>query len=323
MSLSSFSYEYKKIDNKELYLYKGCLEDDLLAYGVSEAAIQYAKNTILEDSPSYLDYPSDNTEHPMQVPINQIIGVSRGTPGESVFDSVNSIITSVNGIQKDCLDKRKFSDFIIANTATYSINEFNNIFPKLLLNDKFHPVRMIHYIEKDDVTGISVDKYYQINNGSHRTLLSILFGATTINALVIECKVNEQKKQEEEIINQFYETNNIVGIYKNKAFADSFNYYMLKMKGSDNNSYYYLRGYKDVIDHNNNDLNSLIFGLTKKIIHDKQLIKMYSKLPLLLKKSLCSLFKSSYKVQFIQLYTDCNIEHNYDKINLKMLCKKL
>lgn len=154
------------------------LEEFLCSKGVKQEHIARMKETILQASRSdYYSYPtigSAKRDYYALVPLEKVIGTSRGTVGASVFDNVREMKSSERepGRFVDCL----------RYLEVMPLDELQRSFENL-----HEPVAMEHYVDDDT--------YFLTRDGNHRTLVAMLIGADKIRALVTDAYCDEKKKR--------------------------------------------------------------------------------------------------------------------------------
>ena len=156
-------YSYDK--ENEVYFFTDDLTEYLLKYGINEEHINEMKNKILEqDRDVYQRFPSlDSSERDYidLVPLEKVIGTSRGTPGLSVFENVRVM-------NRGDREPSRFED-CLSFLEKMSLEELRKSYGEL-----YYPVKMVYYVE-DDV-------YFLSGDGNHRTLTAMLVGAKYIRA---------------------------------------------------------------------------------------------------------------------------------------------
>ena len=108
---------YKEVDN--IYVFDGDFEEYLLNIGVNYEHIEKMKGKILQSDKDRYYFTEKYNERIEMVPLDKVIGVSRGTVGESVFDNVRMMsngereptrfYTCFSFLEKMSLDKLKES----------------------------------------------------------------------------------------------------------------------------------------------------------------------------------------------------------------------
>lgn len=170
--LISYAFE------NDVFVFNENLEDFLCSKGVKQEHIARMKETILQASRSeYYNYPtigSAERDYDTLVPLEKVIGTSRGTVGASVFDNVREMRSSERepGRFVECL---RYLEIM-------SLDELQRSFENL-----HEPVVMEHYIDDDT--------YFLTRDGNHRTLVAMLIGADKIRALVTDAHCDEKKKK--------------------------------------------------------------------------------------------------------------------------------
>lgn len=269
-------YSYDK--KKQIYYFTNDLREYLIKHGVNSAHINgMQRKKLEEDRDSYYDSVAYNTSeyrYYMLVPLDKVIGTSRGDPGRSVYDNVESMKLGAR-----------------EPTRFESCFEFFNKFPTLNELQKSyetlpHPVEMIHYVE-DDV-------YYVTSDGNHRTLTAMLVGAKRIRARVTDAHCNESKKTK---------------YIKSKGFIDKYNISMIiksvnmfDILFEDDMGTYIIPGYP--VPKYGEDLPQYLERLSHLIDEDIKCSNRIKKMPKLLQLILLILLNRSKNKNRIDMYID-------------------
>ncbi len=186
-------YTYDK--EKERFFFTNDLEKHLLDYGVEIEHINNMKSRVLEqDRDVYQDFPEINSserQYITLVPLDKVIGTSRGDVGLSVYENVR---TMYQGDREPHRFENCFSYFDVL-----SLEELKKSYEQL-----HNPVKMVYYINDD--------KYFVSSDGNHRTLMAMLVGAKYIRAEVTNGYCNELKKKKYICSKVFMSKYNIVRI---------------------------------------------------------------------------------------------------------------
>lgn len=165
-------------EENDAYFFSGNLAEYLSQYGVNEKHINKMKAKILErDRDAYQTFSSDSSEKDYidLVPLEKVIGTSRGTPGVSVYENIRTM----NSGDREPLRFENCLRFL----EKMSLKELYKSYEEL-----YYPVRMIYYVD-DDV-------YFLSGDGNHRTLTAMIVGAKYIRARVTNgyCDAIKKKK---------------------------------------------------------------------------------------------------------------------------------
>lgn len=169
-------YTYEAENSMDVF--NGDLTEFLLGYGISIEHIDKMKNKILENSRSiYYNYPpldSPKTDYIKLVPLDKVIGTSRGTVGLSVYENVRTIH---NG-ERDSSRFTRCLNFLNESSLEDLRKSYENL---------SYPVIMDHYVDDDT--------YFTTSDGNHRTLTAMLVGAEYIKAKVTDAECDYTKKK--------------------------------------------------------------------------------------------------------------------------------
>lgn len=205
---------YKKEDN--IYVFDGNFEEYLLSIGVDHKHIERMKKKKLQSNKDDYYFIDEYDRREELVSLEKVIGTSRGTVGDSVFDNVRMMRDGVREPSRFC-NCFRFLD-------NMTLEELKLSYEKL-----FYPVVMIYYEEDDE--------YYVSSDGNHRTLTAMLIGARYIKAKVYSkhCDFNKKEKYLSTI--EFYNKYNICQIRQR-----CLNYYEIVFK--ENNEFFVVSGFK-------------------------------------------------------------------------------
>lgn len=176
------------------------------------------------------------------VPLEKVIGTSRGTPGLSVFENVRVM-------NRGDREPYRFEN-CLSFLQKMSLEELQKSYGELC-----HPVEMVYYVD-DDV-------YYLSGDGNHRTLTAMLVGAKNIRATVTNLHSDAEKKE------KYFCSKEFESKYKIVDIMSSNNMYDISFK--DDKGIYEICGYPGSGDHE--DLSLFINRISKMIDDDiKRLI---------------------------------------------------
>lgn len=169
-------YSYDEKNN--MFVFTDDLTEYLLKYGISIEHINNMKNKILEnDREAYQNFPplnSSERDYVDLVPLNKVIGTSRGTAGLSVYENVRTMYRGAREPYRfeNCLS---FLDKL-------PLEELRKSYENL-----YEPVRMMYYVDDDE--------YFLCGDGNHRTLTAMLVGAECILAKITNAHCDTKKKE--------------------------------------------------------------------------------------------------------------------------------
>lgn len=160
------------------YVFTGDLTEYLLKAGVSSEHIRKMKSKILEnDRGIYQRYPdlkSLERGYIKLVPIDKVVGTSRGTVGLSVYENVRTMRSG---------DREPYRfERCLCFLDEMSLKELRKSYEEL-----YDPVRMEYYVDDDE--------YFVSEDGNHRTLVAMLLGAQYIRAKVTNGYCDTVKKE--------------------------------------------------------------------------------------------------------------------------------
>ena len=211
---------YKRIKKENGWYdeFDGDFDQYLLNIGVSEDHIAKMKEKILEGP---RDNYYGNYEHPALgitelVPLEKVIGTSRGSVGQSVYENVRKMNDGARRYDKFT----RCFNFL----NSMALDELRKSYENL-----HEPVPMTYY--KDE------DVYYLTSDGNHRTLTAMLLGASHIKARVSIAHCDYEKKKKYFACREFYKK---YSIYKILTF--SFSEYHIVF--SDSGMKYAVRGFE-------------------------------------------------------------------------------
>lgn len=245
-------YMYVYDHEKNMYVFNGNLEELLLNIGVEKMHIENMKHKLLQpDRGMYHDFPSmDSPErgYISLVPLDKVIGIYRGSVGNSVFENVNTMRPGTREPEgfKGCFD------FFYK----MSLNELRKSYA-----EDISPVSMTYYVDEDE--------YYLHDEGNHRTLTAMLVGAEYIKAKVCNAYLNPEKKKKYECINKFEQT---YAIYQMLISGNT-----LTITFYDDNGYYELGGYPAPEPDEN--IYSFINRLSKILDEERKTVDRIKKYP--------------------------------------------
>lgn len=259
-------YGYNKIG--KMFLFDG-LDKYLLDKGVSEEHILKMKNKILmsDEMSEYSEFEEDSYE--MLVPLDKVVGVSRGTPGWSVYDNVRMI-------GEGDREPRRFQNCLEYNE--YDLDKLRESY-----HNMYYPVNMYYYVDED--------AYYISTDGNHRTLTAMLVGADKIKANVINAYCNNEKKKKYMLGKDFEKKYSIECVtYCNRDCCIHFR---------DEKGTYLVFGYE--LKKESETIELYLERLAARIDRDKKIASIINKMPYLIKMILLSFLKGR-----IYCYVDKN-----------------
>lgn len=242
---------YSFDEEKEQYYFSNDLKEYLLNHGVDANYITKMQNKMLQESREeyYETMSTSYKEHKKLklVPLEKVIGTSRGTVGQSVYENVR---TMHKGAREPYRFKRCFGFF-----EEYSFEELEKSYEELI-----DPVRMAYYVDDD--------KYFVIE-GNHRTLTAMLVGVKYIKAEVTNCYCNKLVKEK---------------FFCSREFMKKYNIIKIMSRGNDwtiffeeNDNIYEVHGYLGVTE--GEDFFALINRLSRNIDEDLNIVNQIMKLP--------------------------------------------
>lgn len=264
-----YTYEAKNC----MDVFNGDLTEFLLSYGISIEHIDKMKNKILEDSRNiYYNYPpldSPKTDYIKLVPLDKVIGTSRGTVGLSVYENVR---TMHNG-ERDSSRFTRCLNFL----NKLSLEELRKSYENLS-----YPVIMDHYVNDDT--------YFITDDGNHRTLTAMLVGAKYIKAKVTDAECDYIKREKVMQCKKFEEKYRIVNIFGEREFDIWF---------KDDKGIYEIRGYPGpLVD---DDLTSFLERLSITIDNDMKKVNKIMKFSPKLQKYILRFVKNSRIKQYVNI----------------------
>lgn len=254
-------------------VFNGDLTEFLLGYGISIEHIDKMKNKILENSRSiYYNYPpldSPKTYYIKLVPLDKVIGTSRGTVGLSVYENVRTIH---NG-ERDSSRFTRCLNFLNESSLENLRKSYENL---------SYPVIMDHYVDDDT--------YFTTSDGNHRTLTAMLVGAEYIKAKVTDAGCDYTKKEKVLQSKNFEEKYRIVNVFGKREFDIWF---------KDDKGIYEIRGYPGpLVD---DDLTSFLERLSITIDNDMKKANKIMKFSPKLQKYILRFVKNSRIKQYVNI----------------------
>lgn len=240
----------KRLDGKIICCCKN-LEEYIRTFGVSNEQIERMKEKKLVKSLPYYD-SWETSYYRKLVPLDRVIGASRGDEGKSVFDNVQNFELG----KRSCERFEKCFSY-------YERYGLTGAFEKLNTETGDGIVKMVHYVEDD--------LYYVSSNGNHRTLLAMLMGAKTILASVTDSHCNCLLKKNWQLAEKFYDMYQIEGVYSSGLGPG-----MITIFFKENEKIKPVTGYS--VDLNRN-CEEIIRSLTDQIERDKKSVKWVEKIP--------------------------------------------
>lgn len=261
------------IDNgNRVYSFDGDLEQFLLDKGVEAEHIQRMKEKKLQRNKGryyYSEYiKTGKLERENRlVPLSKVIGTSRGTVGESVFENV-----------------RTMKDGERAPSRFYSCLNFLD---KMTLDELRESYKTVEHVIMDYYT--EEDEYYLTSDGNHRTLTAMLVGAEYIKASVTPLYCDFEKKDKCLAVDKFYEEFDISQI--------NYSYMGVEIVFTDDEGRYSVSGFPRRIDEN---CYEYICKLSNEIKADMKLVKTWSKLPKIIFTILIMICSNKRIIQYIE-----------------------
>lgn len=259
-------YSYDK--ENEVYFFTDDLAEYLLKYGINEECINEMKNKILEqDRDVYQRFPSlDSSERDYidLVPLEKVIGTSRGTPGLSVFENVRIM-------NRGDREPSRFED-CLSFLEKMSLEELRKSYGEL-----YYPVKMVYYVD-DDV-------YFLSGDGNHRTLTAMLVGSKYIRAKVTNGHCDAKKKKKYLCSKEFKLKYKIVDI------MSLGNIYDISFKND--KGIYEICGYPG--PRNDEDLFSFLNRISKMIDEDIKKVNYIKKMPTIIQKMILH-YEQNYRI---------------------------
>ena len=259
---------YRKIGKR--YEYDGEFEQYLLRIGVRKGHIQRMKEKKLQYDRDKYFWKKECDEKNRLVPLQRVIGVSRGTVGDSVFENVRTM----QEWERDHYRFEKCFDYL----DRMSLNELIKSYEKLN-----YPVKMVYY--KDD------DKYFLTTDGNHRTLTAMILGAEYIKADVTVMIGDKEKKEKYLAECDFYNKYSIFRIFASKRGK-------CKIIFKDGDKCYEVNGFKGV--KNNENCGDIIGRLSDEIERDKSIIALYLKIPMKIRRILRYFLGNTRILQYLE-----------------------
>lgn len=264
---------YMYIDSgNRVYTFDGDLEQFLLDKGVEAEHIERMKQKKLQhDKERYYNseyIKSGKWEREKRlVPLSRVIGTSRGTVGNSVFENVRTMEAGER-----------------EPTRFYSCLNFLNRMSLEELRESYKivaPVEMDYYTEEDE--------YYLTSDGNHRTLTAMLLGAEHISANVTPLYCDFEKRDKCLAVDKFYEDFGIIQI--------NYSYMGVEIVFTDDEGVYAVNGFPRRINEN---CYEYINKLSDEIKADMEMVKIWSKLPKIIVTILNILSNNKRIIQYIE-----------------------
>ena len=260
---------YSYDEEKEMYYFTDDLIRYLLDYGVELEHINKMQRKILErDRDAYQEFPEiDSPErgYITLVPLDKVIGTSRGDIGLSVYENVRAMH---RGDREPHRFINCFSFF-----DTLSLDELKKSYEEL-----YDPVKMVYYVDDD--------KYFVSGDGNHRTLTAMLVGTEYIRAKVTNGHCNELKKKKYICSKEFERKYNIVNI------MSSGNTYDISFK--DEKGVYEVLGYSGPTQEE--DLFAFLGRLSNTIDTDIIKVNRIMKMPIFAQKIVMH-YEKNYRIE--------------------------
>lgn len=264
-------YLYYYDENDDMFVFEDDLMEYLLQHGICSEHIHKMQTKILESRrDAYQNYPPSNSaerNYVDLVPLDKVIGTSRGTEGQSVYENVRVMYRGDR-------EPNRF-ERCLSFLDTMSLEELRKSYEEL-----YDPVEMEYYVDDD--------AYYLTSNGNHRTLVAMLVGAKYIRAKVTNGYCDTSKKEKFLCSKEFkekYKIENIMRDYLNSSFDISF---------KDDKGVYEICGYPGPED--DEDLFSFIDRLSQMIDAETKKAYFIRKLPNNLQKMVLK-SKRNYRIE--------------------------
>lgn len=256
------------------YIFNGNLEEYLFSLGVSQEHVDRMKKKVIQKNKNiYYSFVRNLETGQIDrkeelVPLEKVIGTSRGTIGKSIFENVRMM---ERGEREP---SRFFRCFEFANKM--QLDELRDSYKTL-----YYPVEMDYYEEDDE--------YYLTSDGNHRTLTAMILGAEYIkaNITIKHCDFDKRKKYfaTEEFFNEF----NILEV--RKTIWDT------QIIFADGDDYFIVEGYSI---RENEDCLEYIDILSREILIDLKYVEIISKLPKIFQIIYGSFCKNKRVLQYIE-----------------------
>ncbi len=260
-------YSYDEENN--MFFFTDDLTKYLLKYGISIEHINKMKTKNLEnDRDTYQRFPSLNTperDYVDLVPMDKVIGTSRGTAGLSVYENVRTMYRGDREPHrfKDCFS---FLDKL-------SLGELRKSYEEL-----YYPVKMVYYVDDDE--------YFVSSDGNHRTLTAMLVGAEYIRAKVTNGHCDTIKKEKYLCSKEFKIKYKIVEI------MSSGNIYDFSFK--DDKGVFEICGYP--APREEEDLFAFLKRISKTIDDDIKKVNRIKKMPEIIQKFIMH-YEKNYRIE--------------------------
>ena len=242
-----YTYDHKN----KMYEFDGDFESYLMDIGVDKNHIENMQHKVLQaNKDKYHDFPdiySPERCYISLVPLDKVIGTSRCTVGQSVYDNITKIPAG------DRSPDRFMGCFEYFYKMTFE--ELKQSYSEL-----YEPVEMVYYVDEDE---------YYLTNGNHRTLTAMMVGAEYIKAKVTNAYLNPVKKKKCEYSDAFIKKYSIYRILEFGGTCD--------ITFQDENGYYELCGYR--APEENEDTFSFINRLSETFDYEMQRTAKLMKLP--------------------------------------------
>lgn len=264
-------YNYNK--KRDLYEFNGDFTQYLIDIGVEPEHIVQMKQKVLQgDRGIYQNYPSTESEeygYVTLVPLDKVIGTSRGTVGWSVYENVRKMYISNREPQKfeNCFNFLK----------GMTLNDL-----RLSYENLCYPVDMEYYVDDDE--------YYLYNNGNHRTLTAMLLGAKNIKARVVNAYCDLEKKEKYEYAQAFIKKYKIVRIMSYGIYYD--------LEFRDEEGVYEIKRYEGI--RRNESMYDLVNRLSQVIEEDKAIVMKIQKFPLVIQRIIYCFSKNTRIRQYVE-----------------------
>ena len=279
-------------EEKDEWEFDGDLTEYLLQFGVSAEHIDKMKNKILVARKDYYHDFEDTYKNTYKklVPLNKVIGVSRGTVGDSVYENVRKM--------KKVERKKERFEACFEYLEKMPLEELKKSYEKLT-----RPVKMVYY-ECDD-------EYFLTGDGNHRTLTAMLVGSEYILAKVtrVKCDLEKRKKfiPSKEIENKY----NIVKLRKHMC-----NNIKYSIVFKDDEGEYTIYGYPMI--EKNEDFFEYLKRIDKTLDNDLKKINFVRRLPKIVQNIILIGDKNNRVKQYITRYKNNRVKQYITRYKKKL-----
>lgn len=256
------------------YIFDGDLEQYLLDRGITKQHIQHMQQKIMhsDDFRDYYDYQQE--ERKQTVPLKKVIGTSRATVGESVFENVR--VMRQGDREPDRF--QRCLDFLERMGLGKLLKSYEVSCPA---------VEMDCFLNDDKGSALEDGLYFVCGDGNHRTLIAMLLGAKAIRAKVTVYRLNTVRKEKCMAVKEFYDK------YRIKKITEDLydvNQYVVTFKREDGTEFE-VQGFKKACE--TETCFDVIKRLSVKIAELQTKTKYLSRLPRVFKKMAHILFRNN------------------------------